>query len=286
MEGQGKKVIVYGVLTYNDRYEVLAKTLSTLLNCETIICHNGCKQPILFYTTNNIILNDNIGSSGGYKAIIEYFETKYTDNDCLVLLDDDNCLSDSFHENLKKYINPDLKLAGCYRASRSRNRLEYFHKSYRYFDEDNYFGLNIFRQKREYSNYLGVVPFGGMVLSHGFIKDIGLPKESYFVYGDDIEYSLRAKKLNQRISFFEDCLIVDQFSSTSHTEKRHRYFQESLSNELLHFQLTNHRSLSYITKSSYKFYVNKFLFILKIMWDALSSKTTVKQFLFVLNRII
>ena len=279
-------MIVYGVLTYNDRYEVLSKTLTTLESCNTIVCHNGCKQPILSYSSNNIILNDNIGASGGYKAIIESFIEIYTEGDYLVLLDDDNCLDNGFHKNLHKYINPGFKIAGCYRVSRSKNKLEYFHKSYRYFEKDNYFGLNVFRQKRKYSNYLGVAPFGGMVLSYSFIKDLGMPNESYFVYGDDIEYSLRAKKLNQKISFLEDCLIIDQFSSTSHTEKRHRYFQESFSNKLLHFQLTNHRRVSFITKSSPKFYVNKSLFIMKIIWEAFSSKTTVKQFLFVMNRII
>ena len=279
-------MIVYGVLTYDDRYEVLSKTLSCLSDFETIICHNGCSQPCLTYSSNNIILNENLGSSGGYGAIIRRFLSDYKCGDFLVLLDDDNCVDLEFHKNLMLNIDEGLEIGGSFRASRAKSKSIYHKKSYRYFEEDNYFGLNIFKRNSYDQGYLGVAPYGGLAISHEILSVIGLPDKKYFVYGDDIEYTLRLKKIDRRIKFLEDCIIYDQFSSTCSEDTSHRYFQGKISKELLGYQLLNHKKVSYVTKSTYRFYVNKFLFLLIIIWKYSLSKSSFSQLLFVFRRVL
>jgi len=51
------------------------------------------------------------------------------------------------------------------------------------------------------------IPFNGALISKRVVKDIGLPKKEFFIFCDDVEYSLRAKKNNYRLYLNTDAIL-------------------------------------------------------------------------------
>ncbi len=45
-----------------------------------------------------------------------------------------------------------------------------------------------------------VIPFNGVLVTHGLVRQIGLPREEFFIWGDDHEYRLRAERACARIA--------------------------------------------------------------------------------------
>jgi len=45
-----------------------------------------------------------------------------------------------------------------------------------------------------------VIPFNGVLVTSDLVKEIGLPREEFFIWGDDHEYRLRAEKAGARIA--------------------------------------------------------------------------------------
>ncbi|WP_108123970.1 glycosyltransferase family 2 protein [Saccharospirillum mangrovi] len=50
-----------------------------------------------------------------------------------------------------------------------------------------------------------LIPFNGVVLKRSLVERIGLPRRDYFIWGDDIEYRLRAHAAGARIATLSDC---------------------------------------------------------------------------------
>jgi rhamnopyranosyl-N-acetylglucosaminyl-diphospho-decaprenol beta-1,3/1,4-galactofuranosyltransferase len=44
-----------------------------------------------------------------------------------------------------------------------------------------------------------VIPFNGVLVSRGLVERIGLPREEFFIWGDDVEYRWRAERAGARI---------------------------------------------------------------------------------------
>lgn len=45
-----------------------------------------------------------------------------------------------------------------------------------------------------------VIPFNGVLVSAELVKEIGLPREEFFIWGDDHEYRMRAEKAGARVA--------------------------------------------------------------------------------------
>ena len=45
-----------------------------------------------------------------------------------------------------------------------------------------------------------VIPFNGVLVTRELVERIGLPREEFFIWGDDHEYRLRAERAGARIA--------------------------------------------------------------------------------------
>ena len=52
-----------------------------------------------------------------------------------------------------------------------------------------------------------VIPFNGVLVTRGLVERIGLPREEYFIWGDDHEYRLRAEEAGARIATVVDAQV-------------------------------------------------------------------------------
>ena len=137
---------------------------------------------------------ENTGGAGGfYEGVKRGYKKGY---DWLWLMDDDgkanvNCLEKlfltcnklevDFTGSLVININNDEELSFCLSDTKG-NVLKNLN------DVLNY-------KKNNYKNYLegSATPFNGILISKKLIKSIGFPKKEMFIWGDEVEYLLRAK---------------------------------------------------------------------------------------------
>ncbi|MBN2037408.1 MAG: glycosyltransferase [Chitinispirillaceae bacterium] len=113
-------------------------------------------------------LNENAGSSGGYHRLIE---RAYPDADFVWTLDDDVRLEPDALE----------KLVAGYDALSAQHRLAAVRSAGRFHRDPQ-------------PTRLRMIPWRGTLFRTSVIQEIGLPRNNYFLYGDDFEYSLRIKK--------------------------------------------------------------------------------------------
>ena len=52
-----------------------------------------------------------------------------------------------------------------------------------------------------------VIPFNGVLVTRGLAERIGLPREEFFIWGDDHEYRLRAERAGGRIATVVDAVV-------------------------------------------------------------------------------
>ena len=45
-----------------------------------------------------------------------------------------------------------------------------------------------------------MIPFNGVLVTRELVERIGLPREEYFIWGDDHEYRLRAERAGARVA--------------------------------------------------------------------------------------
>jgi rhamnopyranosyl-N-acetylglucosaminyl-diphospho-decaprenol beta-1,3/1,4-galactofuranosyltransferase len=53
-----------------------------------------------------------------------------------------------------------------------------------------------------------VIPFNGVLVTRGLVERIGLPRQEFFIWGDDHEYRLRAERAGARIATVVDARVL------------------------------------------------------------------------------
>jgi len=187
-----------------------------------------------------LYLDDNYGSAVGYKRGLEeaynHFQCEF-----IWLLDDDNKPQKGSLRELKEFwnnlndINKEEKICLLsYRFKKEqlalksiiynkpelvlglKNSFSGFHinelhkKIFRYLKRIFKLGNNI--SVRENNKSFGVVPvapYGGMFFHKNLLDKIGYPREDFFLYGDDHEWSYRITKESGKIYLILDSLIDD-----------------------------------------------------------------------------
>jgi len=51
------------------------------------------------------------------------------------------------------------------------------------------------------------IPFNGLFVHRQSVEELGLPEKNFFIYGDDTEYNLRAKKMGKRTIMVTDSIM-------------------------------------------------------------------------------
>ncbi|WP_415887181.1 glycosyltransferase [Providencia rettgeri] len=212
-----KKVIAI-VVTYN-RKELLRKVVDSLMSQtypldKIIIIDNnsndGTKDIISPFVNESFIYHNTGGNLGGAGGFYEGFiKASNFDYDYLWLMDDDfspnnDCLAELVKSNQGGITQPiRYNLDGsCAELSPLNYDLQSFFKiKPKGMSIKEYFSINGPITK---PINIEAIPFEGPLIHKNVINHIGYPEPNFFIFCDDIDYAIRAKKHNFSIQCIPD----------------------------------------------------------------------------------
>lgn len=229
-----------------------------------------------------IEMSRNTGSAGGFKAGIQKFleiDSKYT---TLLILDDDNLFDNSNFSLLakleKKYNLNYLHVWGMYRPKKQSNLFEGKNDISLKYLENRVAGFSIKAKlfpstvqiKKSYSDIAThyMTPWGGTLISRDIIEMVGLPDEKFYLYEDDLDYSVRLQNNKIKILIPKEGILTDLEDSWN-SQSEHRvqsYFQDNSPKFRYLYSLRNNIYTSKKNKlnKNILFKVNIFLYLLLI----------------------
>lgn len=221
------------IVTYADRRALLGSVIQRLHEMSAqldgvVIVFNGVPYDVDEFVANNagavplhaVVLSSNTGSAEGYATALDR-ASKHTSSDYFWLLDDDNqpelnALDMLFSASRLIGPSPNVLL-----LSLRADRWEYLaavhtgeHTGFRTNAFFNFHMGAIIRRKMcgwrpfkervsELPRYplvcVPYAPYGGLMLHRTWTDRVGLPRQDYFLYGDDHEYTDRISRAGGRI---------------------------------------------------------------------------------------
>lgn len=138
-----------------------------------------------------IDLSQNIGGAGGFAKGIEHAVEKNVE--CVLLIDDDAMIADDYMEKLLRTRQNASQYQAFAGTVKVDGKIDVFHRR-----TISRAGL-LFRNCAEWEYQqpyfeCDIASFCGMVLDISLVRKIGIPHAEYFIWHDDAEYSLRARK--------------------------------------------------------------------------------------------
>jgi len=238
-------------VTYGRRWRFLAQLLAAMENDPAVLCtvvvDNASAEPVSELTLAGgfrkrivvVRVDDNVGSAGGYKRGIQ--TALRTEADFIYLLDDDNLpRADAIRRLLEAFqqagdaattallsLRPDRKeyaLAAAQRISlRFRpNSFQGFHLAATARNKFNGFqGQRHARTEAPPVVPVEYAPYGGLLLHRHCIQRIGLPREDYFLYADDHEYSSRITQMGGSLLLCSASIVDDLELSWNRRPRKH-----------------------------------------------------------------
>jgi GT2 family glycosyltransferase len=182
--------------------------------------HGYLERPEVSY----LRLDANLGSSGGFARGFE--AARRSSADWLWVMDDDaepepDCLRLLLESPpardpatacvCPKVVYPDGSLNAVMRAD--------FRRRLRPLAESRY-------RPGEHAS-IGITSFVGPLYRMSAVRDLDPPKAEFFVWGDDVEYSLRLREVGE-IRLVPESVVVHKPSSQSHTNRRSRLWNRLL----------------------------------------------------------
>ncbi len=155
---------------------------------------------------------ENIGGAGGFALGIR--TACKSGADWVGVLDDDVALFPDAVESILSHASPD-RMLGCLRLDREGHVAE---RASRRYDLTSPFVLNprqetlsdLYREPGEMQPLEPVAfcSFEGMFFPAALVESIGVPSREFFVFGDDCDYSIRARKAGMRIFIARDARLT------------------------------------------------------------------------------
>lgn len=189
------------IVTYN-RLDFLVKIIHSLENQtrkpdDIIVVNNsssdGTSEWLATKTDITVIYQENIGSSGGQYSGIKY--AYENDTDWFWVMDDDVFPENDCLEKLLENINKNKIITP---VRYDNNGSIFFNEaiSYNLRNPFKSFWNEIFSDKYLGNRYIYAdgITFEGPLFHRCLIDKIGLPEKEFFIYGDDTEFFIRAKK--------------------------------------------------------------------------------------------
>ena len=233
------------IVTYGNRFNFLYKVIAACLREKAdkilIVDNNSSKESLdeimglvaSFDEVSVLRLNENTGSSGGYKAGLELVFDD-SESEYIWLLDDDNipqegalgCLKDSWSEVVDTDDFKFFCLLGD-RENRAKPQYRSRDRDFMLGRKNSFLSMHIFslpekilnrltgyifkdtRKISESFNNVSVASYGGLFFNKEILKLIGFPNDRYFVYSDDHEWTYRITKNNGKIFIVNECKISD-----------------------------------------------------------------------------
>lgn len=225
------------IVTYADRFHLLSEVIhSCFLNGidEVLVVDNASevssKKKLQKLAGDhdkiNVIWNDkNLGSAKAYKQALK--QANKHPCEYILLLDDDNRLKDNALSILKRHWksqkSKQTKALLAYRPDRQlyKKAIQLKNPEYVLSPKNSFYGFDIRRKLKKLikispeekkdrpSGKIAYAPFGGMFFHKSLIDEIGYPREVFFLYSDDHEWSFRIYKKGCSIELVLDSEIED-----------------------------------------------------------------------------
>jgi len=289
------------IVTYGDRFHLLRQVMDACYNegvNKIIVIDNASeensKKQLKEYEEKEsrlrvVYLNENTGSAGGYKRGLQ---EAYKCQECefIWLLDDDNQPQKDSLKVLKDFwdkLEDENKEEKVALLSYRDNRLNTKPTPRKLGKTNSFFGFhisdlpkkvfNVFKRKlgfpdkkNEIKNtkffLLNTAPYGGTFLNNKLLNIIGFPKEEYYLYGDDLEWSNRIISNNGKIYLVVDSYIRDIDISWATSESPTTYFYAFLNKGedfRVYYSIRNGVNMFFNLKENNTiYYLNKFIYML------------------------
>ena len=260
------------IVTYSNRFHLLKQSIDAALKegvYKIIVVdnysHPDSREKLKAYEQslpnklNVITLDENTGSSGGFKRGIEAV-CKDPECDFVWLLDDDNVVQEEALSSLLNIYNAQqsenhLIALSSYRVDTTTGRDIVQKGIIRRYKANNFGGFNfIATVKRKLSGLFSaknpvlkrspvtsieLAAYGGLFLPRKTIELIGLPNEDYFVYVDDQDYSYRIVKNGGKLWYCASSMIKDVDEAEDNTINAYLYFRQSTSEMKMYYTIRN-----------------------------------------------
>ena len=115
-----------------------------------------------------------------------------------------------------------------------------------------------------------VIPFNGVLVTRELVERIGLPREEYFIWGDDHEYRLRAEAAGARIATVVDARVHHPAVGSLGTPMlRGRTTYNHTPSDLKHYCMARNNLLNL---RDYRGWPHALAFVLKTLWFYLFTR--------------
>lgn len=301
------------IVTYGKRADILCRSAVAAFEAgidELLVVDNaasfdvsetlrGALSEICHERTTVLALQHNLGSAGGFEAGLRWVEA-HSDCEFIVLLDDDNLL---LLHAAERYLQWFEEMSGSHDsldrvallAVRGSNRLLARHGPQIAFTpaRSSFLGFSVgnlprqvFRKMRlrrirrqEWCGRAIDVEsgyYGGLFFHRSLLQRVGYPDPRLFLYGDDLEYTLRMRERGVRLLLVPDIEIDEVESTWAETTRgwsRWARIFNSNSDLRVFCIVRNSVYLTLFRKSANRplYYLNRFLSQGVFWWHALLS---------------
>lgn len=228
-------------------------------------------------------LSENTGGAGGFYAGVKAgFEQGF---DWLWLMDDDGYPADNCLENLLNYQNEFDFYGPLVLSDEDKETLSFpitlpkNKKIVRNRQE-----LNIYYDKNNNKMTDVLIPFNGVLLKKELVKDIGFPDSRFFIWGDDMEYTKRAKQNGARIATIYDIVFYHPTTPSLGTPMFFNKMQFNDTESMIKLYCLC-RNNTYNLKK-YHSPLHAMLFAIKTFWFYLFTKPSLRKLKFCLPALL
>ena len=190
-------------------------------------------------------------------------------------MDDDGFPAENCLQKLFPYLSDNCYIGPMVLDIHSKDRLSFALRIPNSLEVIDFYSelKNSIRQKNIISDI--VIPFNGTLIASELIRKIGFPCKEYFIWGDEKEYTMRAKKNNANIFTVVDAIFYHPSDSSSSVPMffRKLRFNNASSNLKLYCFCRN--SIAIYAKHNGLLYV--FLFWMKTLWFFIFTKPSLSK---------
>ena len=109
-----------------------------------------------------------------------------------------------------------------------------------------------------------VIPFNGVLVTRALVDEIGLPREEFFIWGDDHEYRLRAERAGARIATVVDAHFLHPATDDLGTPMMFgKTTYNHTPSDLKHYCMARN---NVVNLREYRGWLHVFAFIVKTVW--------------------
>jgi len=136
---------------------------------------------------------------------------------------------------------------------------------------------------------IDVAPYGGLLFHKSILDRIGFPREDFYLYVDDHEFTYRFTKSGGVIFLCGEIKVEDMDMTTIFRGKSISYYDKEFPEDKIYYQVRNHTFFSkyFITNRLY-FYTNLLIFLLihfKHLFKVPDKKVFFRRYIILLKAI-